>query len=164
MSLLTNQSSPMWAVHTKVFLKKVFLLEVLSYSLQLFWSKLSYLSDTSTDTEIKDSPEALVSTSSGKKRGYTEKWEAASSQAVTTQIPLHRQWDHKRSFPSLLPREHLCTSSTEHNWLLLSQEDVVTLSLCEQCSLQGGLLLPRETQSLPYPLQIHTWYLFSDKH
>lgn len=55
MSRLTNQFDPMSGVCTKVFLKKLVLLEMLPHSLQLFWSKLSYLSDTSSDTEIKDS-------------------------------------------------------------------------------------------------------------
>lgn len=59
MNFLPNQLGPMSGVCTKVFLKKVFLLEVLSYSLQLFWTKLSYFSDTSTDTETKDSTEEL---------------------------------------------------------------------------------------------------------
>lgn len=168
MSFLTNQFGPMSGVCTKVFLKKVFLLEVLSYSLQLFWTKLSYFSDTSTDREIKDSTEELQFPHLVGGKETTLTW------LRNERLQACKEWPYRSLFiRSGIIRKvllHSCLESScaqaapEHNWLCCCHRRMWWLSLSERCPLQSGLLLPHEVKSLPYPLQIHAWYLYSDKH
>lgn len=125
MSLLTNQFGLMSSLCTKVFLKKMFPLELLSYLPQLFWSKLSYLSDTST--EMKDSTEELQFPHlvGGK--------EATSTWLRNERLQACKQWPYRSlSIRSGIIRKVLlhCLESScaqaapEHNWLCCTHRRV----------------------------------------
>lgn len=131
MSFLTNQFGPMSGVCTKVFLKKVFLLEVLSYSLQLFWTKLSYFSDTSTDREIKDSTEELQFPHLVGGKETTLTW------LRNERLQACKEWPYRSLFiRSGIIRKvllHSCLESScaqaapEHNWLCCCHSNSVAV-------------------------------------
>lgn len=118
LSLLTNQ------LGTNIFSKKLFLLEVLSCSLQLFWSKtILFIWHIHRHGDKGFYRRITASTSSGRRRGYTdstENWEATAC----------KHWPSRSLFirggiirevllPSCLESSG-AQAASEHNWLCCS--------------------------------------------